>query len=178
MKYFINEAHLEDLDFDSPEFKALPTEVQYEFVGDMRVRSRQPNSQRLANMLKASTSAMDFSKAQIKGLSQRNSLTQQLLTVTDTIGKANITIPVRVAAERNREYVLVKKTEEQGGGWALGIRDQGTKAKPIKIDQSPQKEVRPSAKPRISSDGYLGKRRRSDDDDEEDDDEDFEMLPK
>lgn len=173
MKYFINEAQLDDLDFESPEFRALPTEVQYEFVGDMRVRSRQPNSQRLAKMLQSSTSAMDFSKAQIKGLSQRNSLTQQLLTVTDTIGKANITIPIRVAAERNREYVLVKKSEEEGGGWALGIREQGTKAKPIKIDESPKKERRPSAKPRICSDGYMGKpQKRSDDED----DDDYEML--
>lgn len=43
-------------------------------------------------------------------------------------------IPVRIAGERNREYVLVKN-EGEGGGWILGIRDEGTMDKPIEIDQ-------------------------------------------
>ena len=58
---------------------------------------------------------------------------------TDSIGKANITIPVRIAAERNREYVLVKN-EEGSGGWILGIRDEGTVDKPIEIDQESDHE--------------------------------------
>jgi DNA excision repair protein ERCC-5 len=138
LKQFIDEVHPEDIDIESPEFRALPTEVQYEIVGDMRVRSRQTSHKRLADMLRAAPSALDFSMAQIKNLSQRNALTQQLLTVTDMVGQAHLTIPVRIAAERNREYVLVKRDETQGGGWALGIRE-GSKQKPIEIEDKDEK---------------------------------------
>lgn len=139
LKQFIDEVHPEDIDIESPEFRALPTEVQYEIVGDMRVRSRQTSHRRLADMLRAAPTALDFSMAQIKNLSQRNALTQQLLTVTDMVGQAHLTIPVRIAAERNREYVLVKRDEASGGGWALGIRE-GSKEKPIELD----KDVKPA----------------------------------
>ena len=134
LKQFIDEVHPDDIDVNSPEFRALPTEVQYEIIGDLRVRSRQQSHRRLADMLRAAPSALDFSRAQIKHLTQRNVLTQQLLTVTDSVGKAHLTIPVRIAAERNREYVLVKRGESEGGGWALGIRE-GTKANPIKVEE-------------------------------------------
>ena len=140
LQQFIDEVQPSDIDVESAEFRALPTEVQYEIIGDMRIRSRQQSGKRLADMLRGSTTALDFSKAQIKGLSQRNALTQQLLTVTDMVGKAHLTIPIRIAAERNREYVLVKRGEEDGGGWALGIRE-GTKQKPIVIDKDEKAET-------------------------------------
>ncbi|WVQ81754.1 hypothetical protein IAT38_003879 [Cryptococcus sp. DSM 104549] len=133
LQQFVDDVHPEDIDIESAEFRALPTEVQYEIIGDLRSRSRQQSHRRLADMLRAAPTALDFSKAQIKHLSQRNVLTQQLLTVTDMVGKAHLTIPVRIAAERNREYVLVKKGEHEGGGWALGIRE-GTKEKPIEVE--------------------------------------------
>jgi DNA excision repair protein ERCC-5 len=140
LKQFIDEVHPEDIDIESPEFRALPTEVQYEIVGDMRARSRITSTKRLADMLRAAPSAIDFSMAQIKNLSQRNALTQQLYTVTDSVGSAHLKIPVRIAAERNREYVLVKRDEAQGGGWALGIRE-GSKQKPIEVeDDKPARE--------------------------------------
>ncbi|ODN82036.1 hypothetical protein, variant [Cryptococcus amylolentus CBS 6039] len=142
LNQFIDEVNPEDIDVESEEFRALPTEVQYEIIGDLRVRSRQQSHRRLANMLRAAPTALDFSMAQIKQLSQRNALTQQLLTVTDMVGTAHLTIPVRIAAERNREYVLVKKDETEGGGWALGIRE-GTKEKPI--------EVEPASSPKAES---------------------------
>jgi DNA excision repair protein ERCC-5 len=58
------------------------------------------------------------------------------------VGQAHLTIPVRIAAERNREYVLVKRDETQGGGWALGIRE-GSKQKPIEVekDEKSRQEV-------------------------------------
>lgn len=139
LKQFIDDVHPGDIDVESAEFRALPTEVQYEIIGDMRIRSRQQSHQRLASMLRAAPTALDFSMAQIKHLSQRNALTQQLLTVTDMVGKAHLTIPVRIAAERNREYVLVKRGEDEGGGWALGIRE-GTKEKPIVLEPEEPKE--------------------------------------
>lgn len=135
LQQFIDEMKPSDIDIESAEFRALPTEVQYEIIGDLRIRSRQQSHKRLSDMLRRAPTALDFSMAQIKGLSQRNALTQQLLTVTDMVGKAHLTIPVRIAAERNREYVLLKRGEDVGGGWALGIRE-GTKEKPIEVEEA------------------------------------------
>jgi DNA excision repair protein ERCC-5 len=148
LKTFIETMKPEDFDVNSPEFRALPTDVQYEIIGDLRIRSRQQSHRRLASMLRAAPTPLDFSKAQIANLSKRNTLTQQLLTVTDTIGSSNLQIPVRVASERNREYVLVRNTEADGGGWVLGVRDQGSKEKPIEIEESPQSKKRKEAKAR------------------------------
>ncbi|KAJ7170760.1 hypothetical protein C8R43DRAFT_1059410 [Mycena crocata] len=134
LRAFIEDMRPEDFDVTSAAFRELPTEVQYEIVGDLRLKSRQTSYARLQNMLRSASTPLDFSKQQIQNLRQRNSLTQQLLTTTDSIGKANITIPVRVASERNREYVLIKN-EGHEGGWILGIRDDGTRDKPIEIDK-------------------------------------------
>lgn len=134
LRTFIDLLRPEDLDVSSPSFRELPTEVQYEIIGDLRLKSRQTSHKRLETMLRSSKSALDFSKAQIGNLKQRNTLTQQLLTTTDSMGKAHVNIPVRIASERNREYMLVKN-EGKEGGWILGIRDEGTMEKPIEIDQ-------------------------------------------
>ncbi|KAF9223772.1 PIN domain-like protein [Gyrodon lividus] len=140
LRTFIEEMRPEDFDVASPAFRELPTEVQYEIVGDLRLKSRQTSYKRLQNMLRKAATPLDFSREQIKNLQQRNSLTQQLLMTTDSIGKAHLTIPVRIASERNREYVLIKN-EGADGGWILGIRDEGTRAKPIEIDQDAQVPV-------------------------------------
>ena len=134
LRAFIEEMKPEDLDVTSPAFRELPTEVQYEIVGDLRLKSRQTSYKRLQNMLKKAHTPLDFSKEQIKNLQQRNKLTQQLLITTDTIGQAHVSIPVRIASERNREYVLIKNMDGEGG-WILGIRDDGSKENPIQIDQ-------------------------------------------
>ncbi|PIL35540.1 hypothetical protein GSI_02268 [Ganoderma sinense ZZ0214-1] len=138
LRAFIEEMRPEDFDVASPAFRELPTEVQYEIIGDLRLKSRQTSYKRLQSMLKNSKTPLDFSKEQIKNLKQRNSLTQQLLITTDSIGQAHITIPVRIASERNKEYVLIKN-ESEVGGWVLGIRDDGTATKPIEIDPVPVK---------------------------------------
>ncbi|KAJ7678916.1 hypothetical protein DFH06DRAFT_1265749 [Mycena polygramma] len=140
LREFIEDMRPEDFDVTSPAFRELPTEVQYEIVGDLRLKSRQTSYARLQHMLKTASTPLDFSKQQIQNLRQRNTLTQQLLSTTDTIGKANITIPVRVASERNREYLLIKN-EGHDGGWILGIRDDGTREKPIEIDQDEKKDI-------------------------------------
>ncbi|KAF8071835.1 PIN domain-like protein [Lyophyllum atratum] len=134
LRAFIEDMRPEDFDVTSPAFRELPTEVQYEIVGDLRLKSRQTSYARLQNMLRHANTPLDFSKQQIKNLRQRNTLTQQLLITTDTIGSAHISIPVRIASERNKEYVLMKN-EGESGGWILGIRDDGTRQKPIEIDQ-------------------------------------------
>ena len=133
LRLFIEEMKPEDFDVNSPAFRDLPTEIKYEIVGDLRLKSRQTSYARLQKMLQTSRTPLDFSKQQIQNLRQRNALTQQLLTTTDSIGSAHIAIPVRIASERNKEYVLVKN-EGESGGWILGIRDTGTREKPITID--------------------------------------------
>ncbi|KIK62998.1 hypothetical protein GYMLUDRAFT_95656 [Collybiopsis luxurians FD-317 M1] len=137
LRSFIENMRPEDFDVTSAAFRELPTEVQYEIVGDLRLKSRQTSYTRLQQMLRSAPTPLDFSKQQIKNLKQRNSLTQQLLTTTDTIGKAHIEIPVRIASERNRQYLLMRN-EGPVGGWILGVRDEGTKQKPIIIDHDEQ----------------------------------------
>lgn len=139
LRAFIDEMRPEDFDVGSEAFRELPTEVQYEIIGDLRLKSRQTSYKRLQNMLKVAKTPLDFSKEQIKNLKQRNALTQQLLTTTDSIGKAHVEIPIRIASERNKQYILIKN-EGEAGGWVLGLRDEGTRAKPIEIDQDPKPE--------------------------------------
>ncbi|KAF6754385.1 flap structure-specific endonuclease [Ephemerocybe angulata] len=141
LREFIEDMRPEDFDVNSPAFRELPTEVQYEIIGDLRLKSRQTSFARLQKMLKHSRTPLDFSKQQILNLKQRNTLTQQLLVTTDTIGSAHISIPVRIASERNKEYVLVKN-DDGSGGWILGVKDTtGTsREKPIEIDQDPKEE--------------------------------------
>lgn len=134
LRSFIEDMRPEDFDVTSPEFRELPTEVQYEIIGDLRLKSRQTSYARLQNMLKKSKTPLDFSKQQILNLKQRNTLTQQLLTTTDSIGRTNNTTPVRIASERNKQYMLVKN-ESDAGGWILAIRNQGTKDKPIVVEE-------------------------------------------
>ncbi|PWN47686.1 PIN domain-like protein [Violaceomyces palustris] len=125
----------EDLDMESPLFRSLPPELQYELVGDLRVQSRTTSYRRLQAMLAASPTPIDFSRAQVAGLKSRNELTQKVLTVTDELGSANIKVPIRVAGERNKEYVLVRNPGSEGG-FVLGVKDVGTSAsKPIDVDQ-------------------------------------------
>ena len=151
LRAFIEDMRPEDFDVTAPAFRELPTEVQYEIVGDLRLKSRQTSYKRLQNMLKKARTPLDFSKEQIKNLKQRNTLTQQLLITTDTIGQAHVSIPVRIASERNREYVLIKKMDGDGG-WILGIRDDGSKENPIQIDQNPASV--PEGEPGDSGLGY------------------------
>ncbi|KAG8954224.1 DNA repair protein rad2 [Tulasnella sp. 424] len=133
LQAFIDEMRPEDFDINSEAFSELPTEVQYEVIGDLRLKSRQTSHKRLQAMLRQAETPLDFSKAQILNLQKRNALTQQLLVTTNMVSRANLTIPVRIASERNREYVLVKN-DASAGGWILGIRDEGTESKPITVD--------------------------------------------
>lgn len=133
---FIDQMKPEDLDINSPHFQALSTEMKYEIIGDLRVKSRQQNHARVEAMKRKND--QEFSQVQILNLKQRNELTQKLLTVTDMVGKANLTIPVKIAAQRNKEYVLVKAQE----GWVLGMNNHegDHQRSPTKIDLSSDEE--------------------------------------
>ena len=124
----------EDLDTEYELFQSLPPELQYELVGDLRAQSRMTSYKRLQSMLASAPTPIDFSRAQIAGLKTRNDLTQKVLTVTDEIGSANIKVPIRIASERNKEYVLVRNPGS-AGGFVLGVRDAGTsKEKAITVE--------------------------------------------
>lgn len=124
LRNFIQDMKPEDFDIDSPFFSDLPVEVKYEIIGDLRIKSRQVNHSRVEYMKKSSATALDFSKAQIQNLLQRNTLTQKLFEVTDALGQGEEEgKKERVAGERNREYVLVKQDVKLGGGWVLGVRN-------------------------------------------------------
>lgn len=84
-------------------------------------------------MLDASHTPLDFSQAQIRGLRKRNELTQRVLSAVNGDGgsRGGEGRAVRVAGERNREYVLVR--DEGVGGWVLGLRDDGTRDRPIEV---------------------------------------------
>lgn len=128
----------EDLDTNSDLFRSLPAELQYELVGDLRAQSRMTSYKRLQSMLATAPTPIDFSRAQIAGLKTRNDLTQKVLTVTDEIGNANIKVPIRVAGQRNKEYVLVRNQGAEGG-FVLGVRDAGmTQDKAIDVDYEPE----------------------------------------
>ena len=140
LRTFIEEMRPEDFDIHSPAFRELPTEIQYEIIGDLRLKSRQTSYARLQKMLQTARTPLDFSKQQIQNLRQRNALTQQLLITTNSIGSAHIAIPIRIASERNKQYVLIKN-EGDDGGWILGIQDIGTREKPITIDHEDEQLV-------------------------------------
>ena len=135
LRFIIEEMNPGDLDLDSPAFQELPVPIQYEIVGDLRLKSRQTSYKRLRTMVQKSKTPLDFSKAQIVGLKQRNTLTQQLLETTGIIGQAHIAIPTRVAQERGRKYLLVKNPDHEIGFVLAAAREVGSSAKPIEIDQ-------------------------------------------
>lgn len=123
-----------DLDVDSDMFRSLPTELQYEIIQDLKLKSRQTSWARLDEMIRKSITSLDFSKQQIQHLMHRNVMTQRLLDVNSSVGNEAKMQPVRIASERGRQYVLVKNEEvAEGLGWKLpGLNsDKGTEAKPL-----------------------------------------------
>ncbi|KAI9193374.1 uncharacterized protein BJ171DRAFT_587483 [Polychytrium aggregatum] len=122
---------LTSVDIDAQSFKLLPVELQYEVILDQKTKSRQANFERLSEMESASRNSLDFSKLQIRNLVHRNRLTEKLSDFSRTAGVVQISrqtrnkrqkkeIQHRIAAERGREYVLVKdEAESSKGGWTM-----------------------------------------------------------
>lgn len=130
LREYIEESKATHLDVTSPDFLALPPEVQYELTNDARVQSRAPNHRRTALMVQRSTNALEFSKAQIANLKVRNNLTQRMWGLAGVEGGL-VAEGGRIAGEKGREYTLLKN--ETTGGWSLGVRNEGTEAKPIDL---------------------------------------------
>ncbi|CAG8498454.1 10293_t:CDS:10 [Ambispora gerdemannii] len=116
LRRFIEEFKIksDDIDIDSEGFRSLPLEMQYEIVGELRLKSRQTSYE---------------------------SLTQKFLEVGNNALSNKTTAsskPVRVAAERNREYVLIKN-DDGFGGWTMG-KSAGMKVEPIKLEPSSESD--------------------------------------
>ncbi|KAI9263682.1 hypothetical protein BY458DRAFT_237869 [Sporodiniella umbellata] len=134
MKAFVNEFAPTLTDVDSDTFQALPPEIQYEVIQDLKLKSRQTSWARLDQMVRSSKTDLDFSKQQIKLLKHRNEMTQRVMQMNTVAGGAADSEPSRVAGERGRQYVLYKNDDmSQGLGWSLpGL----SSSNPLEIDIS------------------------------------------
>ncbi|KAI8356648.1 hypothetical protein BD560DRAFT_426449 [Blakeslea trispora] len=135
LRDFVNEFNPSDMDIDSESFSALPPEVQYEVIQDRMWKSRSTSWERLDHMVRNSSTALDFSKQQIKLLKHRNTMTQRLHQASSMQNGAAEAEPIRIASERGRQYVLYKNEDlDQGLGWKLpGL----SAAQPLEIDVTP-----------------------------------------
>ncbi|KAG0209991.1 DNA repair protein rad2 [Mortierella sp. GBA30] len=131
---------------DSDVFKALPSEMQYEILHDIRLRSRVTSYERVQEMVRLSETPLDFSKLQVQGVIRRNNVTHKLLTVNQRVSKTETTNkPGRIASQRNRQYILVRNEE---GGWVLGGKKPTTGVtadKPVQLD-SDEEDVKNEVK--------------------------------
>jgi DNA excision repair protein ERCC-5 len=151
------------IDFDGDFFKSLPPADRYNILNAARLRSRLRiglSKEQLGIMF---PNRMDFSRFQVERVQERNRLTQRLMFEMNMGGDLTVTGGGRVAGDRNREYILVRN-ENADGGWALGVvstdKDLGEAHKPIDIDKL-----------------HFNFDAKDEDEDAEDDDEDFEDVP-
>ncbi|KAF9901194.1 DNA repair protein rad2 [Linnemannia zychae] len=164
---------------DSDVFKALPSEMQYEILQEIRLRSRVTSFERVQEMVRLAETPMDFSKLQVQGVIRRNTVTHKLLTVNQSVNKVEETVkPGRIASQRNRQYLLVKNEE---GGWILGGKKPTTGAtadQPVQLDSDDEdsrikKEIKAEVTGSKSDDKV---EEEGDDGWESDDDDDLEMV--
>ncbi|CAG8484811.1 9963_t:CDS:10, partial [Acaulospora colombiana] len=132
LRRYIKKYKPDNIDTHSEAFQSLPLEVQYEVVGELRLKTKL-------------YTAMDFSKLQIKNLVRRNELTQKMLDVTNNAKNIKSS---RIASERNREYVLMKN---EGTGYTMmtnqgspfnytGSKGLGTLEEPLNLIDSSESE--------------------------------------
>lgn len=124
------------IDFDGPFFQSLPASDRYNILSAARLRSRLRMGYSKEQLDTMFPDRMAFSKFQIDRVKERNDLTQRLLNING-MGDENYATTTRIAGEKDREYVLVKDDDVEGG-WALGIlsnKDEGRENKPIDVDQ-------------------------------------------
>lgn len=125
----LNIYDLSKIDFDSEFFRSLPAADRYSILNTARLRSRLRmglSKEQLDGMF---PNRLEFSKFQIERVKERNELTQRLMHLNGI----NESSASRIAAEKGREYVLVKN-DGVDGGWALGIVT-GAKDKPVVLDE-------------------------------------------
>ncbi|KAL1923154.1 uncharacterized protein VTP21DRAFT_9530 [Calcarisporiella thermophila] len=163
----IKDHHLENINIDSLDFQTLPPEIQYEIITELKVKSRQPSWARLQEMIRHSRTPLDFSKQQIKYLALRNDLTQKQFSVTEQTKIATST-PLRIASERNREYMLLKNENVKTQlGWKLpGLKSQQQSGSESANDEKEVVELRSSSVVGSEMDECLPRLLRFDEDEE------------
>lgn len=152
------------IDFDGEFFKSLPPADRYNILNAARLRSRLRMGLSKEQLGVMFPNRMDFSRFQVERVQERNRLTQRLMFELNMVGDLTVTGGGRVAGDKNREYILVRN-ENADGGWALGVvsteKDLGEAHKPIDVDKL----------------HFEFEAKDEDADGDEDADEDFEDVP-
>lgn len=160
----INLYDFSKIDFDGEFFKSLPPADRYNILNAARLRSRLRMGLSKEQLGVMFPNRMDFSRFQVERVQERNRLTQRLMFEMNMGGDLTVTGGGRVAGDRNREYILVRN-ENADGGWALGVvsteKDLGEAHKPIDVDKL----------------HFRFEAKDEDADADEDEDEDFEDVP-
>lgn len=151
------------IDFDGEFFKSLPPADRYNILNAARLRSRLRMGLSKEQLGVMFPNRMDFSRFQVERVQERNRLTQRLMFEMNMGGDLTVTGGGRVAGDRNREYILVRN-DNADGGWALGVvsteKDLGEAHKPIDVDKL-----------------HFKFEAKDEDVDADEDDEDFEDVP-
>ncbi|KAI8983822.1 hypothetical protein BDB01DRAFT_117211 [Pilobolus umbonatus] len=144
LRNFIDEFAPSELNIDSETFSALPAEMQYEIIQDLKLKSRQTSWARLEEIIRNSPTALDFSKHQIKQLKHRNEMTQRVMQMNNMAGGVADIQTSRVAGERGRQYILYKNENiEEGLGWRLpGLSVNN----PVNLDDNEKDQVKKEEK--------------------------------
>ena len=135
----INIYDFSKIDFKSQFFISLPATDRYNILNAARLRSRLRMGYSKDQLDVMFPDRMAFSRFQIERVKERNELTQRLMNLNGMSGDDaifNIEGGGRVAGERGKEYVLVKKDGVEGG-WALGVvsnKSEGERNKPIDVE--------------------------------------------
>lgn len=134
----INLYDFSKIDFEGDFFKSLPPQDRYNILNAARLRSRLRMGLSKDQLDTMFPDRMAFSRFQIERVRERNHLTQRLMKEAGMTG-LDLTLGVngRIAGEKDREYILVKNDNAEGG-WALGVvsteKDRGEIHKPIDVD--------------------------------------------
>ena len=115
----LDDAELQSIDLDSVEFRSLPRDIQQEILRELRIRSRQTSWDRFNHMVdKSKNSALDFSLMQIQNLVKRNEIWERWNnSQRPQVADGKSTTLGRIAAFNDREYMLVKNTDN--ATWTL-----------------------------------------------------------
>ncbi|KAF1964660.1 PIN domain-like protein [Bimuria novae-zelandiae CBS 107.79] len=157
----INFYDFSTIDFDSPFFTSLPATDRYNILNAARIRSRLRMGLSKEQLEAMFPNRMDFSKFQIERARERNDLTQRLMNINGMSDESQFGTGManRIAGDKEREYVLVKNNDVEGG-WALGVvtnKNEGKREQPIDVDRVPVHNL--------------------DEDDGSEEDDDFEDVP-
>lgn len=108
------------VDFNSPEFEALPLATQYQLLNTARLRSRLRMGYTAEQLDELFPDRMEFSRFQIQRVTQRNFFTQRLMGLVGL--EEDLTR--RIAGQKGGEYVL--KRNDSGWSMVLNKTNQGS----------------------------------------------------